>query len=129
MKPLLRVSGGIKFWDPSWGLQYWKSQFNYSWDGILICSLILGVYFVWKANEGKTESVALLIIVGGWVVVGCGRKSYSGPAEIVSFSRRDLSRSDKHDIFWHVASTGYFYILSHELLLLQIFVPRKFLKT
>ena len=30
-------------------------------------------------------------------MVGSGRKSYLGPAEIVSFSRRDFSRSNKHD--------------------------------
>ena len=39
----------------------------------------------------------------GWV-----RKSYLGPAEIVSFSSRDFSRNNNHDTFCHVASTGYF---------------------
>ena len=51
------------------------------------------------------------LIVGGWGVVGWGRKSYLGPAEIASFSSRDFSRSNKHDTFWHVVSTGYFYVL------------------
>ena len=39
------------------------------------------------------------------------RKSYSGPAEIASFSRHDFIRSNKHDTFWRILLTGYFYIL------------------
>ena len=50
------------------------------------------------------------LLVGGCGVVGWGRKSYLGPAEI-SFSSRDLNRRNKHDLFWLVASTGYFCIL------------------
>ena len=52
-----------------------------------------------------------VLIVGGWGVVGCCRKSYLGPAEIASFSSGDISQSIKHDTFWHFVSTGYFYIL------------------
>ena len=44
-------------------------------------------------------------------MVGWGRKPYLGPAEIASFSSRDLGRSNKHDTFWHIVSIGYFYIL------------------
>ena len=51
------------------------------------------------------------LLVGGWGVVGWGRKSYLGPAEIPSLSSRDLNRRNKHDSFWLVLSTGYFYIL------------------
>ena len=50
-------------------------------------------------------------LVGGSGVVGWGRKSYLGPAEISSFSSRDLSSLNKHHSFWLVVSTGYFYIL------------------
>ena len=35
-------------------------------------------------------------------------KSFLGPAEIASISNWDLSRSNKHDTFWHVALIGYF---------------------
>ena len=49
--------------------------------------------------------------VSGWVVLGCCRKSYLRPAETVSFSRLDFSQNNKHDTFWHVASTGYFFVL------------------
>ena len=51
------------------------------------------------------------LIVGGWGVVGWGRKSYLGIAKINSFSSLDFSRSNKHGTFWHVASNGYFYVL------------------
>ena len=51
------------------------------------------------------------LIVGGWGVVGWGIKSYLGPAGILSSSCRDFSRSNKHDTFWHVVWTGYFYVL------------------
>ena len=43
--------------------------------------------------------------------MGWSRKSYLGLAEMASFSSRDLSRCNKHDLFWLVVSTGYFYIL------------------
>ena len=55
-------------------------------------------------------SLALL-----YLAVGEGlwdRTSYLGPAEISSFSSRDLSWRDNHDSFWFVLSTRYFYILS-----------------
>ena len=54
------------------------------------------VNFVWKTDEGEEESIVLLIFVlwwclnfpwmrgGGSGAVG-GRKSYLGPAEIISF--------------------------------------------
>ena len=48
------------------------------------------------------------LTVGGWGVVDWDRKSYLGPAEIASFSSRNFSRSNKHETFWHVVSTGYF---------------------
>ena len=43
--------------------------------------------------------------------MGWDRKLYLGPAEITSFSSRDLRRRNKHNSFWFVVSTGYFYIL------------------
>ena len=55
-------------------------------------------------NIEKNVSV---LIVGRWAV-GWGRKSYLGPAGIASFCNRDFSRSNTHDTFWHVVSTGYF---------------------
>ena len=51
-------------------------------------------------------------------MVGSGRKSYIGPAEITSFSSRDFSRINKHDTFRLDISTFYFY----ESLLFQIFL-------
>ena len=50
-------------------------------------------------------------ILDRWGVEGWGRKSYLGEAEIASFASRDFSRSNKFDTFWHVVTTGYFYVL------------------
>ena len=63
------------------------------------------------------------LLVGGWGVVGWCRKSYLGPAEISSFSSRDLSRRNKHDSFWLVVSTGYFYILFLWAIVVSDFLP------
>ena len=62
---------------------------------------------MWKANEGEAEIIVLLI----FVLWGEVEIVYSGPAEITSFSRWDVNPSNKHDTFWHVASTGYIYVL------------------
>ena len=77
--------------------------------------------FVWKTDEGRGRRqkalfcyflfFAVALLVGGCGIVGWCRKSYLGPAEILSFSSRDLSRRNKHDSFWLAVSTGYFYIL------------------
>ena len=63
------------------------------------------------------------LLVGGWGVVGWCRKSYLGPAEISSFSSRDLNRRNKHDSFWVVVSTGYFYILFLWAIVVSNFLP------
>ena len=62
---------------------------------------------MWKADEGEAEIIVLLI----FVLWGEVEIVYSGPAEITSFSRWDVNPSNKHDTFWHVASTGYIYVL------------------
>ena len=58
---------------------------------------------------------------------GLGQKVFSGPAEISSFTSRDFRRRSKHDLFWLVLSTGYFYIFFNEPLLFHIFFPWKFI--
>ena len=63
------------------------------------------------------------LLVGGWGVVGWDRKSYLGPAEMSSFSSRDLYRRNKHDSFWLVVSTGYFYILFLWAIVVSDFLP------
>ena len=80
----------------------------------LFAFLVLILNFVWKADEGKAESIVLLIFIlwwyfnRGWVSGGGrGRNSYSGPAEIISFRRWDFSRSNKHDTFWHVSRNSH----------------------
>ena len=51
------------------------------------------------------------LIIGGWWMVECCRKSYIEPAEIAFFSSRNFSRNNKHDTFWQVLSTKYLYTL------------------
>ena len=94
-----------------------RAQLLLGWNTYLLFNSDI-VNFVWKTDEGKAESIVLLIfffggalIIGGWGVVGWGRKSYLGPAEITYFSSRDFSRSNKHHTFWHVISTGCFHVL------------------
>ena len=54
-------------------------------------------------GEEGAESIVLFfgiaLLVGGQRVVGWGRMSYLGPAEISSFSSQDLSQRNKHDSF------------------------------
>ena len=51
------------------------------------------------------------------------KKSYLGPGEIASFPSWDLSRHNKHDSFWLVALTGYFYILFLWIIVFSGFLP------
>ena len=61
----------------------------------LIAEIIaLLIFFLWHCFNSRR-------------IVGWGTKSYSGPAEIASFSCRDLSRRNKHDIFLLVVSARY----------------------
>ena len=57
-----------------------------------------------------------------------GRKSYLGPVEIASFSSQDFSRSNKHDTFWDIVSTGYFYILFLWVIAVSDFCPLEIFK-
>ena len=63
--------------------------------GLNICLLLNSdiVSFAWKTDEGKTESIVLIIFRVWrcfncrWVrMVGCAKKSHLGPVEIASFS-------------------------------------------
>ena len=64
------------------------------------------------------------LIVCGWGMVGCARKSsYLRPAEIDSFSNRGFSWNNKHDTFWHVVSKMhllYFYIFTFNVFYIQV---------
>ena len=92
----------------------------------LICFSILIVNFVWKSDErGVGVQKALFVLL---ILFFGGAKSYSGPAEITSFSSRDFSETinmTHSDMFYRLnISTFHFY----EPLLFQIFVPWKFIK-
>ena len=58
----------------------------------------------------------------------CVRISYSGPAEIASFFSGDLSRRNKHATFWHVVSTGHFYVLLLRAIAVSQFCPLEIYK-
>ena len=47
---------------------------------------------------------------------------------MASFSNRDFSRRNKHDLFWLVVSTGYFYILFLWAIVVSDFLPFEILK-
>ena len=68
------------------------------------------------------------LIVDRWEVVGWERKFYLGPAKLAAFSNRDFSRSNKYDTFWHVASTGYFYVLFSWAIAVPDFCPLEIYK-
>ena len=111
------VSGGIKFWDPSWGLKYWLSWFNYCYTMKYLFAFQFWYCELCMENRwggGRKHCFVNFLffgsalIVRGWGVVGWGKKFCLGPAEIASFSSQDLSQSNKHDTLWHVISTEYF---------------------
>ena len=105
-------------------------HFLLEWNTYLLFNSDI-VNFVWKRDDrGGAESIVLLflffgvaLIVGGWGIMGWVRKSYLGPAEIASFSGRDLSRRSKHNSLWLVVSTGYFYILFLWAIAVSDFLP------
>ena len=73
-------------------------------------------------------SFGVALIVEGWKDVGWGRKSYLGPAEITSFSSLNLSSRNKHDSFWLVVSTGYFYVSFLWAIVVSDFLPLEIYK-
>ena len=78
----------------------------------LLCSIVIlrALLFVENRLRGGREHCGALN-VGEWRVVGWFRKSYLGSAKIGSFFCQDFNRSNDHDTFWHVVSTGYLHIL------------------
>ena len=118
---LCSESVGHNILRPSWELQHWLSEFNYRLDGILYLLVFqywhceLCVENRWRrgrkhcfVNFCFLEVLESLMDEGWW---GWGRKSLLGAAKIASFSRRNFSWSNKHDTFWRVVTTRYFYVL------------------
>ena len=54
---------------------------------------------------------------------GLALKSYLGPAEFTCFSCRDLTRRNKHDLFWLVVSATYLDILFLWAIVVSDFLP------
>ena len=74
----------------------------------------------------RRQKELLCFFVGASLYI---RKSYLGPAEIMSFSSRDFSLSNNHYTFRHVYRLDTFTFYFAEPLLLQIFFSWKFIKT
>ena len=119
MKFLFRISECIKFWDPveesdtsevssiTVRMEY-LFVFQFWYIELCVENQFRGrqkVFFCYFLFFGGT------FIVARWGVVEWVGESYLGPPEITAFSSQDFSRSNKHDTFWHVDSTGYFYVL------------------
>ena len=110
-----RKPGGIKFWDlvedsntgcPSSVTVRMEYFFSFNPDI---------VNFVRKTDEGEVKNIVLLIFVLWW----CFNHQWMRGREVgqnVLFraSRNRIffqPESNKHDTFWHVVWTGYFYVL------------------
>ena len=59
---------------------------------------------------------------------GVGKKVLFRGSWNRTFPNRDLSRSNKHDIFWHVISTGYLYVLFLSAIAVSDFLPLEMYK-
>ena len=79
IKFVFRISGGIKFWDASWGLRHWRYKLNYSYDGLLICFSILILWTLCRKPMKERQKALCLFIIfvvwpcfNRWWVKGCG---------------------------------------------------------
>ena len=75
-------------------------------------SIVLWIFVLWRCFTCRC-------------VKSCGlwQKVYLGPAQISSFSNRNFRRRNRHDLFWLVLSTGYFYILFLWAIVISDFLP------
>ena len=91
LKFLFRINGGIKFWDLSRRLRYWRPEFDCREDGMFIC---LSILILWVLCENRWwggikhyffnfcfAGVLSLSWCFKWVLEW-DRKSYLGSAEI-----------------------------------------------
>ena len=91
--------------------------------------------FVLKTNEGKAESIVLLISVLWWCFNrrwmrdrGVRQKVLFRTSLNRTFFQRDLNQSNRHDTSWHVVSTGYFCVLVLWAIAISDFLPLKIYK-
>ena len=108
-----------------------RVQLRLGWNTYFISILILWTLWRKPMREGQKALFCWFLflggalIVGGWWVVGCCRKSNIGSVEIASFSSQDFSLNMAHSDMLYRLSISTFY----KPLLLQIFIPWKFIKT
>ena len=92
------------------------------------------VNFVWKTDEGKTESIVFLIFILWWCF-NCrwmrgGRMGHkvllrANWNRIFFQQGGEFGRSNRYDTFWHVAATVCFYVSDFRLLKIYKKLGRK----
>ena len=104
-----------------------KVQLQLGWNTYLFFNSDI-VNFVWGYDR-KHCFALWRCFTRRWIrAVRWVRKSYLGPAEITSFSSWDFTWSNKHNTFWHVVSTGYFYVLFLWAITISEFCPLEIYK-
>ena len=63
MKFVFRISGGMKFWDLSWGLRHWLPEFDCRSERMLIYDFHSDMWTLFEKRWGEAESI---IKWGGW---------------------------------------------------------------
>ena len=75
---MLRISGVMKAWNPSWGLRHWNMYLLFKADI---------VNFVWKNNEGEAESIILILIISSFLSVKYFLKVWANGFSLLTFER------------------------------------------
>ena len=101
MKFVLRISGGINFWDPVEDSDTsCLSSINVRMEYLFAFQFLYCELCVKNWRKWGRKFFGGALIVDGWGVMRWDTKSYLGPVEIASFSSRDFSWSNKHDTFY-----------------------------
>ena len=96
---------------------------------LFLWSIVVSVFLILEVHKHlRAQSIAFLIFVlwhcfNSRLIVGWGIKYDIITGEIASCSCRDLSRGNKHDLFWLVVSAGSLYILFLWAIVVSDFLP------
>ena len=87
IKLVLRISGVIKAWNPSWGLRHWQSKFNYHYRICICFSNLILWSLCEKNNEGEAESIILILIISSFLSVKYFLKVWANDFSLLTFER------------------------------------------
>ena len=95
-------------------------QLRLGWNTCLLLNSVI-VNILWKTDDGEAENIVLLMFVlwrnfNRWLVLF--RASWN-----CIFFQPGFCRGNKHDTFWHVLSTRYFYVLFLWVIAVSDFSP------